>query len=208
MKSILNAIGSKFNKLTIVRHVKDRKVECTCDCGNTKIVDYFDVKRGFVKACGCMRNLPEQRKNAKTRVIEMRAKGVFKPGGDYQSDALSPFRYTWKCISNKNTGRKPIAITIGDLSTIWKRQSGICPYSGIHLILPTHSNVKIHPQYMYASLDRIDSTKGYTTDNIQFVCKSLNYAKNSMSEIEFLQFLDILRGKSGGEGTHDPKLSL
>ena len=48
----------KYGKLTILRVVKkDNKhkfVECLCDCGNKKIINYSNIKRGLVKSCGCM----------------------------------------------------------------------------------------------------------------------------------------------------------
>ena len=45
---------------------------------------------------------------------------------------------------------------------------------------------------MDASLDRIDSSLPYEVGNIQFVSRTLNYAKNSMSHDEFEEFLDLL----------------
>jgi hypothetical protein len=43
-----------------------------------------------------------------------------------------------------------------------------------------------HPQL--ASLDRIDSSKGYIKGNIQFVSVIANYAKNEMTHDEMLYF--------------------
>lgn len=38
------------------------------------------------------------------------------------------------------------------------------------------------------SIDRIDSSKGYTSDNVQLVCWAYNAAKHSMTDDELLQF--------------------
>ena len=38
-----------------------------------------------------------------------------------------------------------------------------------------------------ASIDRIDSSKGYTKDNIQIVTKTINLAKRSLSDDDFIQ---------------------
>ena len=54
-------IGAKYNKLTIIRETESGKhpngkmkrfVEVSCDCGNTCIKPYSDVKYGGVKTCG------------------------------------------------------------------------------------------------------------------------------------------------------------
>ena len=37
-----------------------------------------------------------------------------------------------------------------------------------------------------ASLDRIDSSKGYTKDNVQWVHKDINYIKRDLSDSEFI----------------------
>ena len=43
------------------------------------------------------------------------------------------------------------------------------------------------------SLDRIDSSIGYTKTNIQFISMAMNYLKNRMSHNEMLEMLAILR---------------
>lgn len=197
MKTKTNHVGEKFGRITILERLEKRKVRYKCDCGSEKIGDLYDIKRGRLKGCGCQRNLPEQRKNARERVKKMREEGIFKTGGDFWIDMMTPFRYTWKSINNKppknGKGRKPVFLQKEDLETIWNRQNGICPYSNFKLILPTHTNIKKHPAYLFASLDRKDSSLPYTLENCQFISKSLNFAKNDMSETEFLEFLTLLK---------------
>lgn len=65
----------------------------------------------------------------------------------------------------------------------WNKQKGICPYSGISLLVPTYKKNHNNPIYS-ASVDRIDSTKGYIPGNIQFVSTCINYMKNTMSDEE------------------------
>jgi len=197
MAIISDSIGKKINSLLILERIGKRKVKCQCECGNIKEIDFYDIKRNFTKSCGCQANSSENREKSRIRANKMREEGILNTGGDYSTDAMTPFRYTWKCINNKFSKRKPVDISIEDLSTIWDKQNGICPYSKIKLILPTHTNLKEFKSYMYASLDRIDSNEGYTINNCQFISRSLNYAKNSMSHNEFEDFLIILR--NGGK---------
>ena len=44
-----------------------------------------------------------------------------------------------------------------------------------------------------ASLDRIDSSKAYEVDNVQFISKSLNYMKHVMSDADTKEFIALIR---------------
>jgi hypothetical protein len=61
-------------------------------------------------------------------------------------------------------------------------QNPICPYFGWQL---TYSTGKLNT---LASLDRIDSTKGYTQDNVQVVSYLANLMKSSATEDELIAF--------------------
>lgn len=45
----------KYGRLTVLNKV-GRKWLCECDCGNTKEVDNYDLRRGHTKSCGCYRS--------------------------------------------------------------------------------------------------------------------------------------------------------
>lgn len=81
-------------------------------------------------------------------------------------------------------------LTLQDLKNQFDLQKSICPYSGVQLVLPKY-NAKPSKTHM-ASLDRKDSSKGYTVDNIQFVSACINYMKNDLSMQEFEQFLKTI----------------
>lgn len=60
-----------------------------------------------------------------------------------------------------------------------------CKLSGEPITFPnSKENFKRQPRRT-ASIDRIDSTRGYEQDNIQWVHVDVNYMKNDMSESEF-----------------------
>ena len=51
--------GDKFNKLTAVKFIKrDKHFNqywlFRCDCGTEKVIRYWSVRSGLVKACGCL----------------------------------------------------------------------------------------------------------------------------------------------------------
>lgn len=85
------------------------------------------------------------------------------------------------CLRNCKKRFKECTITLNDLQEQWNKQNGKCPYSGVSLLIPTYKNNHNNPIYT-ASVDRIDSSKGYTPDNIQFVSTCINYMKNTMSD--------------------------
>lgn len=53
-------IGDKFNLLTVVSAVegKPHYFKCKCDCGNYTEVYEYNLKKGEVKSCGCLRRKP------------------------------------------------------------------------------------------------------------------------------------------------------
>lgn len=104
-----------------------------------------------------------------------------------RKDEWTSFRYS---LRNAKKRFKEFNLTLVDLKRIWDQQKGICPYTGLKLKLPTGCN---HDNVWYrASLDRIDSSKGYVIGNIQFVSTPINYMKNIMSDLETKQYLKLI----------------
>jgi len=66
------------------------------------------------------------------------------------------------------------------------RQNGTCALSGVPINLSSKL-LNSNPDYsdFTASLDRKDSSKGYTVDNIQWVHKVINRMKGPLSDEEF-----------------------
>lgn len=189
--NIQEHIGEKFNKMLVLEIIKGRIVKCQCDCGNIKECDIQDLKRNRIKACGCQRNNPEMRKEAKLRAYKLLENGTLNKGGDHYPKKDREFKYFLKILKSSK-GRKDSFLNIDDLKEVWNSQNGICPYSKIKLSLPTHSNYKPDLPYNMASVDRIDSSKPYTKNNIQFVSRTMNYAKNNMTHEQTLEFIKIL----------------
>jgi hypothetical protein len=63
------------------------------------------------------------------------------------------------------------------------------------MILPRSNSRKniIKKCSILASLDRIDSSKGYIEGNIEFVCLAINYAKNGFSKEETQNFIKMIK---------------
>jgi hypothetical protein len=106
-------------------------------------------------------------------------------------DEFSPFRChikSMKCHAKKIN--KSLEVSLVDLKEIWEDQGGICPYTGWLLVNQPSMNWRKQIPHTpdRASVDRIDSSLGYTRDNIRFVSVMIQYAKNSFSESELQKF--------------------
>ena len=91
----------------------------------------------------------------------------------------------------------PFQITIEDAWNKFTQQNGKCALTDLPLLL-SHNTTKNTPTYTEhtASLDRIDNTKGYTLDNIQWVHKQINEMKMDQSQIEFIRFCKLVADRN------------
>ncbi len=89
-------------------------------------------------------------------------------------------------------------LTPEDVRDLFELQEGRCNYSGREMLLHSdkpkrdeHGNVKRLWQRTAdkVSIDRIDSSKGYTKDNVHLVNTRVNQAKSNMDEAEFLSLV-------------------
>ncbi len=102
-----------------------------------------------------------------------------------EKDAFSPFRNLMKVMRlREHKLNKYINVTLADLKELWEKQGGKCPYTGWDLILPISTKDKPPKTPNRASVDRIDSARGYEKDNIQIVCMMYQFAKNSWSDAD------------------------
>jgi len=78
------------------------------------------------------------------------------------------------------------SISIDDLESQWVKQGGRCALSGIPLCFSEVQYTNPSKERGNASVDRIDSSVGYVSDNIQFVDKRINIMKQDMDQKEFI----------------------
>lgn len=83
--------------------------------------------------------------------------------------------------SAKNRGIE-FDITIEELDELLIEQDFKCSLSGVEIFAGYRTS-----KSQTASLDRIDSSKGYIVDNVQWVHKDVNMAKGSLSQEDFIQ---------------------
>jgi len=106
-----------------------------------------------------------------------------------QPDEYSNFRWYMKVvIRNSKKRNHEYNVDCEYLKRLWNEQNGICPFTNQKLTLRTHSNNDIKKYPYQASLDRIDSSIGYIESNVRFVALIYNYAKNTFSDDDVINF--------------------
>ena len=82
----------------------------------------------------------------------------------------------------------PFDITIEEAWELFLKQERKCSYTNMLLTFPTTSCSYDGT----ASLDRIDSSKGYSIGNLQWVHKWVNIMKTDLTEPEFFGFCKMI----------------
>ena len=101
----------------------------------------------------------------------------------------------------KNSANKrgqEFALTVADIAACWQDQAGICAYSGRPMTLQTgHLNT--------VSIERINSSVGYTPANTILVCQAINRMK---SDFSFADFYDMCRDVTLFLGDENAELAV
>lgn len=82
----------------------------------------------------------------------------------------------------KAVARRGDSVTVEQLEALWRAQEGRCALTGWPMTRELGRGVVA----TNASIDRIDSARGYEPGSIQLVCRAANTAKNALSPAEFL----------------------
>ena len=132
---------------------------------------------------------PKVRKELLRKKSEYRKK-LTKAGYYKKYDQSTPRR--WLAAKMRGARYKAVKnnmqydLTTEFLFSLWEKQSGKCVLSGVFM---THC--RNDPKS--ASIDRIDSSKGYTKDNIQLICSLMNLGKNKHKNKLIVEFIDEIR---------------
>lgn len=84
-------------------------------------------------------------------------------------------------LNKKRLKTSKVEFDLTFLINLWKSQNGICAISGYPMQFSTCNLFAV-------SIDRIDSTRGYTKDNVQLVCLGINFCKNRFPNDEMIEF--------------------
>jgi hypothetical protein len=171
--------GQKAGRLTFLKPTEDKNQrtiiwELHCDCGNLVYARPIDVLRGQTHSCGCLATELRQNRKKYTPIIAS-ARDVWRV---YKKDGITfeeffelsqqPCYYCNSKPSNKHN--------VG-LSSL-RRGFNINP-------------LQITDGYfIYNGLDRIDSSKLHTIDNVVTCCYKCNWMKSDLSLSDFVQHIN------------------
>ena len=169
MKLIDLTKSSPFGKLTVIRRVPNTnsqtRWECRCECGNTTTVQGVHLRSGHTKSCGCSwYQFGEKHKS-------------WKGYKEISSKFYKSIQY------NAKMRNLLFEVSIDQLWELFLKQKRKCALSGLPIEFEAN-NGRVKGT---ASLDRRDSTKGYTITNVQWVHSTVNSMKWDMPQEDFLR---------------------
>lgn len=98
-------------------------------------------------------------------------------------DEYTGFRTLLASCKKRN---KACDIDLPFLKSLWEQQKGKCAVTGVDLELKRSYNKNYQ-----ASIDRIDSKKGYIKGNIRFTSVSVNWLKSDLDDNHLREFFQI-----------------
>lgn len=163
----INLINRRVGKLTVIRESRTCKKHtywyCQCDCGNFTEVCGGHLLAQRIKSCGCL----------------IRRIGKDHPNWNGCGEINGAL---WRMLLQNAKNRKiEVTINIQYLWDLFIKQDRKCALTGMKIFLPEKSG---SPHT--ASVDRIDSSKGYINGNIQWLHKDINQMKNTFKEDHFI----------------------
>ncbi len=169
MNVLVDILGQKFGRLVVYKRAKKGSDSracwwCKCECGNRLKVAGKDLRLGHTKSCGCL-----QKEKAG---FERRKPGVA---------ARQLFAKTAGRAKKRNRAFELAFAEFFRLSAL------PCFYCGRDFF---STNRCKWDEFRYNGLDRVDSTKGYTPDNIVPCCKLCNIMKADLSVEMFVEQIE------------------
>lgn len=176
---LCDVCGSKFRWNSTARRCKEK---CNTYGGSINKAEYF-----FTEACKRSLVIDGSLIHASSELQKLN-KQLSKIKRDYLTRLYHTSRESAKQRLKK--GRKEAGvhnITLNDLFQLYISQAGECYYTGMSMILESHSDWR-------GSVERLDPELGYTKENTVLICAEFNSSVQwDLSKIE--QFKELLKMK-------------
>lgn len=183
-------LKQRFGKLLVVELLENKSYhtqsvwKCECDCGNIVEVCTGSLVRNKTKSCGCY-----NKEQIKKRGHEKYTGSKYVPGKKITNIIKNAKHRKIYCI-DKNALQE-------EIDKVFEEQNFKCIYSGEDLrFYDRDDNGNIIPKSGNASVDRIDSKKGYIEGNLQICTKVINVAKMAVSHKDFLLMIETIYNHS------------
>ena len=165
--------GKKFGMLTCLKfsHRNEKRQAYffwKCDCGKEILHNASHIVYGQRFSCGCTKRWSKLWDKHKAWT------GYKEICGTY-----------WSSIK-RNAKKRNLEMSIS-IEYAWNKfieQNRMCALTGIPIYFQARKDLR----NATASLDRIDSSKGYIEGNVQWVHKKINYMKQQFNQTEFIEW--------------------
>lgn len=179
MKKV-DVMGQRFGKWIIIKEQgRDSKNNilwlCRCDCGTEVTTKVQNIKNG--KSVQCVK-------------CAVKALTI-----DSYNDTL-PDAIWMKMLTQAKRRKIDVEVTKDEVCQILIHQDFKCALSGIPIHIATNP-LEYRQLKQTASLDRIDSSKGYIKNNLQWVHKTINLMKNIIGNADFIELCSKITHYNG-----------
>lgn len=163
-KRVVNP-GDRFGLWLVIDRQPGTYCLCRCECGLERRIRCGHLRDGLSRMC----------------------RGCFKRIG-----GKGGLRTYWSAIvaGAKKRGLE-VTVDMDFMLGLLSRQKSKCALTGLRILLPTSSS-DFDNRRCTASIDRIDSAKGYTPENVQWVHKVVNVMKMDLDEGEFFRLCRLV----------------
>jgi len=163
-------IGEQFGDYKVIEKTSLKRgnnylFKVQCKCGKENLCSKQDLtsgKRNRCDECGKKKRFGEQIGGISINFFHNYKRGAQKRGLDF----LITYEYA---------------------AQLFEEQSGKCALSGVDLFIKG-----VSWKNRTASLDRIDSSKGYIEGNVQWIHKTINEMKNNQSDEQFILWCTLI----------------
>lgn len=174
-------IGLRFGEWTVLAIEKENNTHrntqysCMCSCGRVSLVTRPNLKSGASTKCHSCANPPN----------------VIKDG---------EISGTFWCRIKSGAKKRNIEfiVTKQFCEALFEKQQRQCSLSGLEIEFPSTNRAANAGEYT-ASLDRVDSSKPYTEQNVQWVHRSINLMKNALTQEKFIRYCQLVAANHKGE---------
>lgn len=197
MGNLIDLTGQKFGRLTVISRAEDMKDKnhkvlwhCVCECGNKVSVRASSLTKGLTRSCGCLQKekaselnslLREYDENGMiTKRICQRCKRML-PINNYYKNSTTADGHSGVCkycqsfslygrynMYKKGAKARNLIfdLTVDQFDEITRQECYYCgEYSGNYF------------DKSFSGIDRIDSSKGYESNNVVPCCDMCNRMK-------------------------------
>lgn len=197
--------NQRFGRWTVITGKRDRSsgkamVLCRCDCGIEKMIDIGRLCRSQTTMCKSCSPMFHRQNLGKGKVRVGDISGA----------------YVYHLKQNAKQRNLEYKLTVKFLWELFQKQNSKCALSGLPIkMTPSlrgyNGGKKTNPDFrvITASLDRIDSRKGYIEGNVQWVHKVINIIKGelTMDQLYYVCF-NISNNLKLKYGNNEPSLSV